>query len=136
MSSSVSSQHDQVLVEENSFARILTLNRPKQLNALSFQMISRLLELFLAYEEDPNVKLVMLKGKGRAFCAGGDVVAVVHDIWAGGWRAGANFFMKEFSLNYLMATYSKPQVTQMALRLHLSLKSVSRKCSFSSEVFL
>lgn len=111
MSSSVSSQHDQVLVEENSFARILTLNRPKQLNALSFQMISRLLELFLAYEEDPNVKLVILKGKGRAFCAGGDVVAVVHDIWAGGWRAGANFFMKEFSLNYLMATYSKPQVS-------------------------
>ncbi|KAG8485812.1 hypothetical protein CXB51_019159 [Gossypium anomalum] len=109
MSSSVSSQHDQVLVEENSFARILTLNRPKQLNALSSQMISRLLELFLAYEEDPNVKLVMLKGEGRAFCAGGDVVAVVHDIWAGGWRAGANFFMKEFSLNYLMATYSKPQ---------------------------
>ncbi|KAB2069452.1 hypothetical protein ES319_A08G097000v1 [Gossypium barbadense] len=111
MSSSVSSQHDHVLVEENSFARILTLNRPKQLNALSFQMISRLLELFLAYEEDPNVKLVMLKGEGRAFCAGGDVVAVVHDIWAGGWRAGANFFMKEFSLNYLMATYSKPQVS-------------------------
>lgn len=74
-------------------------------------MISRLLELFLAYEEDPNVKLVILKGKGRAFCAGGDVVAVVHDIWAGGWRAGANFFMKEFSLNYLMATYSKPQVS-------------------------
>ncbi|KAB2016644.1 hypothetical protein ES319_D08G108400v1 [Gossypium barbadense] len=111
MSSSVSSQHDQVLVEENSFARILTLNRPKQLNALSFLMISRLLELFLAYEEDPNVKLVILKGKGRAFCAGGDVVAVVHDIWAGGWRAGANFFMKEFSLNYLMATYSKPQVS-------------------------
>ncbi|XP_040930704.1 3-hydroxyisobutyryl-CoA hydrolase 1 isoform X2 [Gossypium hirsutum] len=73
--------------------------------------ISRLLELFLAYEEDPNVKLVMLKGEGRAFCAGGDVVAVVHDIWAGGWRAGANFFMKEFSLNYLMATYSKPQVS-------------------------
>ncbi|XVF29775.1 hypothetical protein REPUB_Repub16aG0000200 [Reevesia pubescens] len=111
MASSVSSQQDQVLVEANSFARILTLNRPKQLNALSFQMISRLLELFLAYEEDPNVKLVILKGKGRAFCAGGDVAAVVRDIMADGWRAGANFFLKEFTLNYLMATYSKPQVS-------------------------
>ncbi|XP_039039547.1 3-hydroxyisobutyryl-CoA hydrolase 1-like [Hibiscus syriacus] len=106
-----SSQHDQVLVDVNSSARILTLNRPKQLNALSFQMVSRLLELFLAYEEDPNVKLVILKGKGRAFCAGGDVAAVVHDIRAGGWRTGANFFMKEYTLNYLMATYSKPQVS-------------------------
>ncbi|KAK8523570.1 hypothetical protein V6N13_113516 [Hibiscus sabdariffa] len=106
-----SSQHEQVLVEEKSFARILTFNRTKQLNALSFQMISRLLELFLAYEDDPNVKLIILKGKGRSFCAGGDVAAVVHDIRAGGWRAGANFFMKEFTLNYLMATYSKPQVS-------------------------
>ncbi|KAL4302229.1 hypothetical protein GQ457_10G004080 [Hibiscus cannabinus] len=106
-----SSQHEQVLVEEKSFARILTFNRTKQLNALSFQMISRLLELFLAYEDDPNVKLIILKGKGRSFCAGGDVAAVVHDIRAGGWRAGANFFMKEFTLNYLMATFSKPQVS-------------------------
>ncbi|KAK8487740.1 hypothetical protein V6N11_069470 [Hibiscus sabdariffa] len=76
-----------VLVEVKSFARILTLNRPKQLNALSFQMISRLLELFIAYEEDPNVKLVILKGKGRAFCAGGDVADVVHAI-----RADLGFF--------------------------------------------
>ncbi|XP_007032272.2 PREDICTED: 3-hydroxyisobutyryl-CoA hydrolase 1 isoform X2 [Theobroma cacao] len=74
-------------------------------------MISRLLELFLAYEEDPNVKLVILKGKGRAFCAGGDVAAVVRDIRGDDWRAGAKFFLKEFTLNYLMATYSKPQVS-------------------------
>ncbi|XVF41355.1 hypothetical protein PTKIN_Ptkin01aG0273600 [Pterospermum kingtungense] len=111
MASSVSSQHDQVLVEAHASARILTLNRPKQLNALSFPMISWLLELFLAYEVDPNVKLVILKGKGRAFCAGGDVAAVVHDIRAGDWKAGAHFFLKEFTLNYLMATYSKPQVS-------------------------
>ncbi|GMI94770.1 beta-hydroxyisobutyryl-CoA hydrolase 1 [Hibiscus trionum] len=111
MASSVSSQHDQILVEVNSSARILTLNRPKQLNALSLQMICRMLELFIAYEEDPNVKLVILKGKGRAFCTGGDVAAVVHDIRTGGWRAGANHFMKGYTLNYLMATYSKPQVS-------------------------
>uniref|UniRef100_A0A2N9EVV0 3-hydroxyisobutyryl-CoA hydrolase n=1 Tax=Fagus sylvatica TaxID=28930 RepID=A0A2N9EVV0_FAGSY len=71
---------DQVLVEEKLSARILTLNRPSQLNALSSQMISRLLELFVAYEEDSNVKLVIVKGKGRAFCAGGDIAAVFQDI--------------------------------------------------------
>ncbi|XP_050282742.1 3-hydroxyisobutyryl-CoA hydrolase 1-like isoform X2 [Quercus robur] len=101
----------QVLVEEKKSARILTLNRPKQLNALSFQMNSQLLDLFIAYEEDSNVKLVILKGKGRAFCAGGDVSAVVRDISAGNWRLGANFFWKEFTLNYIMATYHKPQVS-------------------------
>ncbi|OMP07008.1 Crotonase superfamily [Corchorus olitorius] len=106
-----SSQQEQVLVEAISFTRILTLNRTKQLNALSFEMVSRLLQLFLAYENDPNVKLIIVKGKGRAFCAGGDVAAVVRDIKRDGWRAGANFFSKEFTLNYLMATYSKPQVS-------------------------
>ncbi|CAO2820245.1 unnamed protein product [Amaranthus hypochondriacus] len=105
------SEFDQVLVQNKQYVRVLVLNRPKQLNALSDRMISRLLELFLAYEEDPNVKLILLKGNGRAFCAGGDVAAVVHDIGEGNWRLGANFFQKEFILNYIMATYRKPQVS-------------------------
>ncbi|PKI36892.1 hypothetical protein CRG98_042734, partial [Punica granatum] len=100
---------DQVLVEEKAFVRTLTLNRTKQLNALSFHMISQLLDLFLAYEKGAAVKLIILKGKGRAFCAGGDVAAVVRDIREGKWKLGAEFFRKEFTLNYLMATYSKPQ---------------------------
>ncbi|PON87513.1 Enoyl-CoA hydratase/isomerase, HIBYL-CoA-H type [Trema orientale] len=107
----MASDEDQVLVEENQFVRTLIFNRPRQLNALSFPMISRLLELYRAYEEDSNVKLVIVKGKGRAFCAGGDVAAVVRDINEGNWKTGAEFFRKEFTLNYLIATFSKPQVS-------------------------
>nr|QWJ73355.1 3-hydroxyisobutyryl-CoA hydrolase 1-2 [Isatis tinctoria] len=103
--------HSQVLVEEKSSVRILTLNKPKQLNALCFNMISRLLQLFRAYEEDPSVKLVILKGQGRAFCAGGDVPPVVRHIVQGKWRLGADFFSDEYTLNYVMATYSKPQIS-------------------------
>ncbi|GKV06211.1 hypothetical protein SLEP1_g18121 [Rubroshorea leprosula] len=106
-----SSLQEQVLIEERSFSRILTLNRPKQLNALSFAMLSRLSECFFAYEEDPKVKIIILKGKGRAFCAGGDVAAVLRDVKEGDWKSGAKYFSKEFSLNYLMATYKKPQVS-------------------------
>ncbi|KAL6501687.1 3-hydroxyisobutyryl-CoA hydrolase 1 [Orobanche gracilis] len=102
---------DQVLVEEKSSVRIFTLNRPKQLNALSAAVVSRLLELFLACAEDSSVKLIILKGKGRAFCAGGDVAAVVRDINEGNWKSGANYFREEFTMNYVMATYSKPQVS-------------------------
>ncbi|XVF41356.1 hypothetical protein PTKIN_Ptkin01aG0273700 [Pterospermum kingtungense] len=113
MASSVSSQHnlDLVLVEADSFARRLTLNRHKQLNAQTIHTISRLLEFFLAYEEDPTVKLVILKGKGRAFSVGGDVAVLVRDIRADDWRVGANFFSKVYTLNYLIATYSKLQVS-------------------------
>ncbi|KAI5647599.1 hypothetical protein M9H77_33604 [Catharanthus roseus] len=109
--SPINSETDQVLVEEKSSIRTLLLNRPKQLNALSSQMVSRLLDLFVAYEKDPAVKLIIVKGKGRAFCAGGDVAAVVRDIHQGNWRLGADYFRKEFTLNYLLATYTKPQVS-------------------------
>ncbi|XP_043718269.1 3-hydroxyisobutyryl-CoA hydrolase 1-like isoform X2 [Telopea speciosissima] len=102
---------DQVLVKENLNARTLILNRPRQLNALSFQMVARLLELFLAYEKDSSVNLLILKGEGRAFCAGGDVVTVAHAVTKGHWKLGAEFFWTEYILNYVMATYRKPQVS-------------------------
>ncbi|XP_075517490.1 3-hydroxyisobutyryl-CoA hydrolase 1-like [Primulina tabacum] len=74
--------------------------------------VSRLLELFIACREDFAVKLLILKGQGRAFCAGVDVAAVFRDITLGNWRSGASYFRKEFTLNYVMATYfSKPQVS-------------------------
>ncbi|ONK72225.1 uncharacterized protein A4U43_C04F17140 [Asparagus officinalis] len=102
---------DQVLVEEKGTARILTLNRPRQLNALTSEMILKLLKLFIAYEEDPKVKLLIVKGQGRAFCAGGDVAAVARSVTEGYWTNGANFFWNEFILNYIIATYRKPQVS-------------------------
>ncbi|KAK3430203.1 hypothetical protein EUGRSUZ_E01729 [Eucalyptus grandis] len=107
--SSSNGQEDQVLVEEKSFARTLILNRPEQLNAATDYMISRFLELLLLYEKDSNVKLVIVKGKGRAFSAGGDVTSAVHDINSGKWKSVAIFFRKNYTLHYLIATYSKPQ---------------------------
>ncbi|CAH9107956.1 unnamed protein product [Cuscuta europaea] len=108
---SSTSHTDEVLVEEAACVRTFILNRPKQLNALSYAMVSRLLELFVVCENDANVKLIILKSSGRAFCAGGDVAAVVHDIRQGNWKFGAEYFRKEFTMNYVMATYSKPQVS-------------------------
>ncbi|CAN7104562.1 unnamed protein product, partial [Brassica rapa subsp. narinosa] len=96
----------QVLVEDKSSVRILTLNRPKKMNAMCSNMITRLLQLFLAYEEDPNVKLLILKGQGKAFCAGGDVLPVIRAIVQGKWRLGADFFSYQYTLNYVMATNS------------------------------
>ncbi|KAL6008481.1 hypothetical protein ACLOJK_033993 [Asimina triloba] len=77
---------DPILEEENSHARTLILNRPEKLNALSLWMIDnivgyqvdRLRKKFEAYEKDPNVKLVILKARGKAFCAGGDVAALTQ----------------------------------------------------------
>ncbi|KAK4838073.1 hypothetical protein QYF36_010762 [Acer negundo] len=62
------------------------------------------------YENDSKVRLVILKGTGRAFCAGGDVVALYRFMTAGHWSFGASFFKKFSNLEYLVATYKKPLV--------------------------
>jgi 2-(1,2-epoxy-1,2-dihydrophenyl)acetyl-CoA isomerase len=51
----------------------ITLNRPEKLNALVGSMREDLRDALLAAENDPDVRVVVLTGAGRAFCAGGDV---------------------------------------------------------------
>ena len=49
----------------------LTMNRPESLNALSAEMMSGLRESVPRLAADDNVRVVILTGAGRAFCAGG-----------------------------------------------------------------
>lgn len=52
---------------------IVTLNRPKSLNAIVDEMRAELLELMTRLSSDRSVKAIVITGAGRAFCAGGDV---------------------------------------------------------------
>ncbi|MEO8378531.1 MAG: enoyl-CoA hydratase [Acidobacteriota bacterium] len=54
----------------------ITLNRPEKLNAFTGTMRQDLLAALRASEEDPDVRVVVITGAGRAFCAGGDVEAM------------------------------------------------------------
>ncbi|XP_016452415.1 3-hydroxyisobutyryl-CoA hydrolase-like protein 5 [Nicotiana tabacum] len=62
-----------VLAEEVGNARVVTLNRPKQLNVISSKVVKLLAENLEKWEKDENAKLVIIKGAGRAFSAGGDL---------------------------------------------------------------
>lgn len=65
---------EQVLLSEKKDGiATLTMNRPKAYNALSPELISRLTEELSNCEKDPEVKVVVLTGSGKAFCAGGDL---------------------------------------------------------------
>ncbi|XP_066342270.1 probable 3-hydroxyisobutyryl-CoA hydrolase 3 [Miscanthus floridulus] len=107
----VGGHSDQLLVEADGSTRTLILNRPKQLNVLSHAMIKGLRRCFTTYEKDDGVKLLIMKGTGRAFCAGGDVAAGVQSIYNESWKWGADFFRDQYLLNYIIATYIKPQVS-------------------------
>lgn len=52
------------------------LNRPEQLNAISGQLIRELDEAIKSAEDDPEVRVVVVTGTGRAFCAGADLSEV------------------------------------------------------------
>lgn len=53
----------------------LTLNRPKQGNAINLEMAQGLLQAAIQCDQDPSITLVVLSGAGRFFCTGGDIGA-------------------------------------------------------------
>ena len=65
---------DEVLYEVSDAIATLTLNRPERLNTISGPMLARLTQLLIKANEDPEVRVIVLTGTGRAFCAGLDLV--------------------------------------------------------------
>ena len=66
-----------MLNEETGSLRTIVLNRPKALNALNLEMVLAIRPMLEAWEADDKVKVIAMKGAGdKAFCAGGDVVAI------------------------------------------------------------
>lgn len=57
----------------NSGIALLTLNRPKALNALNAETMEKLQRFFLKAKEDPAIRGIILTGTGKAFCAGADI---------------------------------------------------------------
>lgn len=65
---------DVLLVEKHSDGyAVLTLNRPRSLNAWSVDLCTRFCETFAALQEDDQIRVLILTGSGPAFCAGLDV---------------------------------------------------------------
>ena len=62
-----------IKVAEDTGVVTITLNRPERLNALAGYMRRDLAEALEEAGSDPEVRVVVIRGEGRAFCAGGDV---------------------------------------------------------------
>jgi len=79
-----------ILVEQRGPVTLVTLNRPKALNALNSQVLADLLAAFAAYDADPTQGCAVLTGSERAFAAGADI----KEMQAQGFAAmyGTDFF--------------------------------------------
>ncbi|KAF8012096.1 hypothetical protein BT93_I0275 [Corymbia citriodora subsp. variegata] len=129
-----------VLFEEHSGVRKVILNRPSKLNSLTFEMVSQMFSKLKIYEDDHTVNFVILKGNGKAFCAGGDVVGNMCYMLTGHWSFGASFYKKQLTLDQLIATYKKPLVCFIngvvmgggaGISMHGSFRVVTEKTVFA-----
>lgn len=93
---------------------VITLDRPKALNALTAQMYRDLLETLWAWSDDSRVQQVLVRASAaRAFCAGGDIRQIRQAVVDGDVERGMAAFTDEYTLNNLIATYPKPYIALM-----------------------
>lgn len=63
----------QSLDEDNPSVLVLTLNRPDHMNSFNADMCYGLIDAVKAADKDPSVRVIVVTGAGRAFCAGADI---------------------------------------------------------------
>jgi enoyl-CoA hydratase len=101
----------EVICQRMGRCGVVTLNRPKALNALTLNMVRLIAAALDAWETDPEISCVAIRGAGeRAFCAGGDIKRLCELGKAGDYAAQLAFWREEYQLNYRIKTYPKPFV--------------------------
>ncbi|XP_067371881.1 3-hydroxyisobutyryl-CoA hydrolase, mitochondrial isoform X2 [Channa argus] len=100
----------EVLLEKVGRVGVITMNRPKVLNALNLTMIRHIYPQLKKWEHDSETDIIIIKGAGeKAFCAGGDIRAVTEAGKVSGSLA-QDFFREEYILNNAIGTCKKPYI--------------------------
>ena len=130
----------EILFETRGHVGIVTLNRPKALNALNANMVALMHPQLVAWAKDPAVAAVVVRASGeKAFCAGGDI-RQLHDWGKAGDPAVNSFYADEYRLNTFIKRYPKPYVALIdgivmgggvGLSVHGSHRVVSEKLMFA-----
>ena len=100
----------EVHFERRGRVGLITLNRPKALNALTLNMVRAITPELKGWAADDRVETVVIRGAGeRAFCAGGDVRAL-YESGRSGSSYASEFWAEEYRLNTLIKEFPKPFV--------------------------
>jgi enoyl-CoA hydratase len=101
----------EIICEVQGACGVLTLNRPKALNALTLAMVREIAQALDLWEKDPAVQSVAIRGSGeKAFCAGGDIRLLYEQGKAGNFAEQLSFWREEYILNRRIKLYPKPYV--------------------------
>ncbi len=99
---------EDIAFETSGHAGIVTLQRPQALNALTHDMLLRLEKQLQAWESDEAVAHVVIRAEGRAFSAGGDLMALYNARHDG--LTQLPFFADEYRVNAYIERYPKPYI--------------------------
>jgi 2-(1,2-epoxy-1,2-dihydrophenyl)acetyl-CoA isomerase len=69
----MSPDYETILYKKKDNVLVITLNRPERYNAINIQMNADLKDALKVAKEDPGVRVIVITGAGKAFCAGADV---------------------------------------------------------------
>jgi len=87
---------------------IVTLNRPKRLNAMTYELMQELYDVCLELESDDKARVVVLGGAGKAFCAGADLSASAMGVGGRKWN-GLHFPNQEHFSRVILKLAQIPQ---------------------------
>src|SRR5215813_3709426 len=96
------------LYENDRGVATITLNRPEVLNALTFEVYGQLRDLFAALKQDDSVRCVIITGKDRAFCSGGDVEEIIAKLLTFDARGHLDFTRMTGAVVQNMRALDKP----------------------------
>lgn len=103
---------EDVLFSQEEQIGIITLNRPKALNALNVAMIMALEQQLSVWDKADEIKAIVIRAvAGNAFCAGGDV-RWLHQM-RDNRAEQLSFFWHEYRLNHMIHNLSKPYIALM-----------------------
>jgi len=101
-----------IIIRKTGRAGYITLNRPKALNALTWDMCLAIEDALDSWRDDPYVALIVIDGAGeRAFCSGGDIADMYATGRRGDFDYGQRFWRDEYRLNAKIYNYTKPIVS-------------------------
>ena len=97
-----------VLTRVDRGVGVITLNRPRKINAVTTEMLGLVEQALDGWERDDAVESVLLRGAGpRGFCAGGDITAVHHDATVDPAR-NVEMWRREYRGTLRLSLYPKP----------------------------
>jgi len=100
-----------ILLDVKDETALITLNRPERLNALSYELIDRLMAALDAIEVDKSVRAIILTGAGeRAFSAGADIHEFSQDVSRGANVAVRNFVRRGQAMTARLEAFKKPVI--------------------------